>query len=137
MISQSISVIGYVLFWWCFDPDDPRLLFLPLPLFSFGIGGLFTIMMSMTADICDLDELRTGTRSEGVFGAVYWWMVKLGFAVAGLLTGVIMSSVGFDGDLPRQAESTLTLLIRWWSSSLGSGIHRRTCSPGAGSTVVV
>tara|TARA_B100000809_G_C15078152_1_gene508639 strand:- start:590 stop:745 length:156 start_codon:yes stop_codon:yes gene_type:complete len=31
----------------------------PLPLFAFGIGGLFTIMMSMTADICDLDELET------------------------------------------------------------------------------
>ena len=56
-------------------------LYLPLPLFCFGIGGLFTIMMSMTADVCDLDELRHGARREGVFGAVYWWMVKLGFAV--------------------------------------------------------
>ena len=33
-------------------------------------------MMSMTADVCDLDELRTGKRREGVLGAVYWWMVK-------------------------------------------------------------
>ncbi|MEO0629841.1 MAG: MFS transporter, partial [Planctomycetota bacterium] len=74
----------------------------------FGIGGLFTIMMSMTADICDLDELRTGSRSEGLFGAVYWWMVKLGFAVAGLLTGVIMSKVGFDPGLETQTESAMT-----------------------------
>ena len=108
VISQSISVVGYVLFWWCFDPNDPRLLFVPLPLFCFGIGGLFTIMMSMTADICDLDELRTGTRSEGVFGAVYWWMVKLGFAAAGLATGVIMSAVGFDPDLATQPEQAMT-----------------------------
>ena len=39
-------------------------------------------MMSMTADVCDLDELATGKRREGIFGAIYWWMVKLGFAVA-------------------------------------------------------
>ena len=41
------------------------MMFIPLPLFAFGIGGLFTIMMSMTADICDLDELQTGERREG------------------------------------------------------------------------
>ena len=35
-----------------------------LPFHSFGIGSLFTIMMSMTADVCDLDELRTGKRRK-------------------------------------------------------------------------
>jgi len=108
IISQSLSVVGYGLFWWCFSQDTPWLLFLPLPLFSFGIGGLFTIMMSMTADVCDLDELRTGARREGVFGAVYWWMVKFGFAVAGLATGVIMSGVGFDPNAAQQTENALT-----------------------------
>ena len=108
IISQSISVVGYALFWWCFSRDIPWLLFLPLPLFSFGIGGLFTIMMSMTADVCDLDELETGSRREGVFGAVYWWMVKLGFAIAGLATGLIMSGVGFDPNAPTQTEGALT-----------------------------
>lgn len=108
VISQSVSIIGYVLFWWGFNPDDPRWLFIPLPFFCFGIGSLFTIMMSMTADVCDLDELRTGTRSEGVFGAVYWWMVKLGFAVAGLATGVIMSGVGFDPNAETQPGGALT-----------------------------
>lgn len=108
VVSQSVSVVGYVLFWWGFNPDDPRWLFIPLPFFCFGIGSLFTIMMSMTADVCDLDELRTGSRSEGVFGAVYWWMVKLGFAVAGLATGVIMSGVGFDPHADTQPAEALT-----------------------------
>ena len=69
-----------------------------LPFHSFGIGSLFTIMMSMTADICDLDELENGNRREGVLGAVYWWMVKLGFGVAGLLSGLALQFVGFDAD---------------------------------------
>lgn len=32
----------------------------PVTLMSFGIGGLFTLMMSMTADVCDYDELKNG-----------------------------------------------------------------------------
>ncbi len=95
MLSQGISIIGYVLLWFLMVPGTPWLFMLALPFFSFGIGGLFTLMMSMTVDVCDLDELATGKRREGIFGAIYWWMVKLGFAVAGLLSGAIMSLVGF------------------------------------------
>ena len=78
-----------------------------LPLFSFGIGSLFTIMMSMTADVIDLDELNTGKRREGIFGAIYWWMVKVGFAVAGLLSGTLMTLVGFDPSVSVQPEGAI------------------------------
>ena len=95
MLSQGISLLGYVLLWFLMVPGKPWMFMFALPFFSFGIGGLFTLMMSMTADVCDLDELATGKRREGIFGAIYWWMVKLGFAVAGLLSGAIMSFVAF------------------------------------------
>lgn len=107
MISQGISLIGYSLFWWCFNPENPYLMFLPMPLFAFGIGGLFTLMMSMTADVCDLDELETGSRREGTFGAVYWWMVKFGLAVAGLISGLILTFVGFDQTVAQQTPEAL------------------------------
>ena len=95
MLSQGISILGYVLLWFLMVPGKPWMFMFALPFFSFGIGGLFTLMMSMTADVCDLDELATGKRREGIFGAIYWWMVKLGFAVAGLLSGAIMAFVAF------------------------------------------
>ncbi|MCU0926360.1 MAG: MFS transporter [Hydrogenophaga sp.] len=95
MVSQGISIIGYVLLWFLMVPGKPWMFMFALPFFSFGIGGLFTLMMSMTADVCDLDELATGKRREGIFGAIYWWMVKFGFAIAGLLSGAIMSVVAF------------------------------------------
>ena len=107
LLSQGISVVGYANFWWCFNPEHPWMMLLPLPLFSFGIGGLFTLMMSMTADVCDLDELNTGARREGAFSAVYWWMVKFGFAIAGLGQGVILGLVGFDGGVDAQTPGTL------------------------------
>jgi GPH family glycoside/pentoside/hexuronide:cation symporter len=108
IISQSISMVGYLLFWFTFRPGNPYLMFLPLPLFAFGIGGLFTIMMSMTADICDLDELNTGERREGVFGAVYWWMVKFGFALSAVAYGWILDAAGFAGE--NNGESSTTIL---------------------------
>jgi len=108
LASQSISIIGYILFWFLFIPGKPYMFLFALPLFSFGIGSLFTLMMSMTADICDMDELTSGKRREGIFGAIYWWMVKFGFAIAGLLTGVIMAAIGFESGAPTQTEAAIT-----------------------------
>lgn len=112
VIATLISIIGYTLKWWGFNPENPWLMFLPIPFLSFGIGGLFTLMMSMTADVCDLDELNNGERREGMFGAVYWWMVKLGTALALLTSGIVLQAVGFDQTIDQQtAESIVKLRI--------------------------
>jgi glycoside/pentoside/hexuronide:cation symporter, GPH family len=111
IISTAISIIGYILKWWAFDPDNPLLLFLPVPFMAFGLGGLFTLMMSMTADVCDLDELKNGMpRKEGTFGAIYWWMVKLGQALALVLGGLVLKLVGFDQNEIVQNAETMTQL---------------------------
>lgn len=115
LICQGISIFGYILFWFLFIPGKPYMFLFALPFFSFGIGSLFTLMMSMTADVCDMDELESGKRREGIFGAIYWWMVKFGFAIAGLLTGVIMSFVGFDTSAATQAEGAVTGLRLFFS----------------------
>lgn len=111
IISTFISIVGYLLKWWGFNPTNPWLIFMPLPLMAFGIGGLFTLMMSMTADVCDLDELNNGMpRKEGTFGAIYWWMVKLGQALALVLGGLVLKLVGFDQNAAIQAADTITKL---------------------------
>ena len=99
--------------WFSIDASNgiPWLIFVPIPLFAFGMGGLFTLMMSMTADVCDLDELNNGMpRKEGTFGAIYWWMVKLGQALAIILSGVILKVVGFDQNTTVQSIETMTRL---------------------------
>ncbi len=110
IIATLLSIIGYTLKWWGFNPANPWLMFMPIPFLSFGIGGLFTLMMSMTADVCDLDELNNGERREGMFGAVYWWMVKLGTAIAMLTSGVVLHYIGFDESMQSQTAETLTNL---------------------------
>ena len=111
VIATFISIIGYGLKWWGFNPENPWLIFMPLPFMVFGIGGLFTLMMSMTADVCDLDEFNNGMpRKEGTYGAIYWWMVKLGQAIALVLGGLVLKLVGFDQGLAVQEAETLTQL---------------------------
>lgn len=115
MISQGISLMGYVLLWFLFVPGKPYMFLFALPFFSFGIGSLFTLMMSMTADVIDIDELNTGKRREGIFGAIYWWMVKFGFAIAGFFSGAIMTFVGFNPDAGMQPESAIIGLRAFYS----------------------
>ncbi len=117
LISQGISIIGYVMLWFLFVPGKPYMFIFALPFFSFGIGSLFVLMMSMTADVIDLDELNTGKRREGIFGAIYWWMVKFGFAIAGGLSGLILTYVGFDSTPGAvQTEDAITGLRLFFSA---------------------
>ncbi|WP_334113452.1 MFS transporter [Paucihalobacter sp.] len=129
--STLLSMLGYVLKWWGFFEVDentvilfkdvaitigvvefplamPLRLLLPIPFMAFGLGGLFTLMMSMTADVCDLDELENGLpRREGTFAAIYWWMVKIGQSIALALGGFVLSYVGFDGSKAFQTAETM------------------------------
>jgi GPH family glycoside/pentoside/hexuronide:cation symporter len=111
VISTLISIVGYTLKWYGFNPENPWMIFMPIPLMSFGIGGLFTLMLSMTADVCDLDELKNGMpRKEGTFAAIYWLMVKLGQALAIILSGIVLKFVGFDAGSATQTVETMTQL---------------------------
>jgi len=110
-INPLLDSIGMA--WFSIDVSQggPWLMFLPIPFMAFGLGGLFTLMMSMTADVCDLDELENGMpRKEGTFGAIYWWMVKLGQAIALVLGGAILTLVGFDESAVVQTTETMTNL---------------------------
>lgn len=108
IISTAISIIGYILKWWGFDPTNPYMIFLPIPLMAFGMGCLFTLMMSMTADVCDLDELENGMpRKEGTFGAIYWWMIKVGQGIALVCSGLILKLLGYNSSAATQTAEAL------------------------------
>ena len=110
-VAIGVSMLGYALKWVCYDPEVPWLLVLPAPLLAFGLGGLFTIMPSMIADVVDLDELQTHERREGMYGSIFWWVVKLGMAAALAAGGFLLNATGFDVALGgEQAEGTITMM---------------------------
>ena len=78
------------------------------PFIVFGLGSLFTLLLSMIADVCDEDELATGERREGTFSAVYWLSVKIGLSLSSFIGGILLVKTGFKQSLGiAQAADTL------------------------------
>jgi GPH family glycoside/pentoside/hexuronide:cation symporter len=110
-VSIGVSMVGYALKWFCYNPDYPLLVIVPAPFIAFGLGGLFTLMGSMMADVVDVDELETHERREGMYGSIFWWVVKLGMAAALAGGGFLLNATGFDVALEgNQGQTTLTLM---------------------------
>jgi glycoside/pentoside/hexuronide:cation symporter, GPH family len=92
-------------------PGYPYLMLLP----SFVIIPLVvisnTMQQAIVPDICDLDELRTGERREGLFTAVMGFVQKLEISLTVLIVGYLVSFSGFDPKLPNQPDSVITRLL--------------------------
>jgi GPH family glycoside/pentoside/hexuronide:cation symporter len=110
-VSTGISMVGYALKWFCYTPDNPWMVLVPAPFMAFGLAGLFTLMPSMICDVVDMDELQTHERREGMYGSIYWWVVKLGQSVAIFGGGVLLVWTGFDVELGgNQTAEAITLM---------------------------
>lgn len=96
--------------------------------FFYGMGqqSCWLLIDSMTADICDGDELRTGLRREGMFGAVKSLALKAGVAVTGLTGGLVIKLAGAgdasQGVTPEVASKLKTLFVVIQSIGLLAGI---------------
>lgn len=110
-VSTGLSMVGYALKWICYNPAHPWLVVVPSPLLAFGLGGLFTLMPSMMADVVDVDELKTHERREGMYGSIFWWVVKLGMSAALAGGGYLLNATGFAVDLGgHQTADTITYM---------------------------
>ena len=96
LLTMSLAVIGYALKWIGYNPAHPYWLLIAAPFLAFHLGALFTIVPSMVADVCDYDELQCGTRREGMFSGIYWWIQKLGMAGASVIGGYLLNWTGFN-----------------------------------------
>jgi GPH family glycoside/pentoside/hexuronide:cation symporter len=117
-VSTGISMIGYALKWICYNPDIPLMVVIPAPIMAFGLGGLFVLMPSMIADVVDFDELETHQRREGMYGSIFWWMVKLGLSGALVGGGLLLEATGFDVALNGEQSTTTILLIRLFDAAI-------------------
>ncbi len=110
-VSTGISMVGYAMKWVCYNPAAPWMVLLPAPFLAFGLGGLFTLMPAMIADVVDADELKTRQRREGMFSSVFWFTVKLGLTAALAGSGYLLTWTGFDVEKGGgQGGSTITML---------------------------
>ncbi len=111
----------------CYSPMFPWLIVIPTVMLSAGMLMFFTLASAMVADVCDEDELNTGTRKEGAYYSVFWWFMKMGMAGAYFAAGVLIAITGFDPNESVQPGRTLVLmrvieigtpillcLVSWW-----------------------
>lgn len=117
-VSIGLSIVGYGLKWVCYNPEIPYLVILPAPLMAFGLGGLFTLIPSMIADVVDTDELKTHERREGMFGSIFWWMVKLGMSAALAGGGYLLNATGFDVALEGNQAARSIFLLRLFDAGI-------------------
>lgn len=112
VVCASFALFGTLLKWVSYQPSMPYLNLLPAPFIGLGFAALWVLIPSMTADVCDEDELVTGERREGTFSAVYWWMVKLGMSASLALSGFILAATGFNESTGASQSPQTFLLMR-------------------------
>ncbi|HEY0946669.1 MAG TPA: MFS transporter, partial [Opitutaceae bacterium] len=90
------ALIGTLSKWWLYTPEHPYWQLGVIVLLTPGTLSLWLISESMVADVCEYDRLRTGRRTEGVYSALYAWLLKGGIALALLIANLILQFSGFD-----------------------------------------
>jgi GPH family glycoside/pentoside/hexuronide:cation symporter len=103
VIGLAFACVGTGLSFVAMDPRWPWMLFLSTFVAFLGLQGCWLMIDSMTADVCDDDELRTGRRREGMFSAVKGFALKAAQGLTFGLGGYMATAAGFD---PAVVERT-------------------------------
>lgn len=94
-----LAIVGNLLRWVCLNPDYPYLILANQALMAPGMVTIWIMEASMIADVTDLDELQTGMRREGMFGAVQSFIFKLSNAAVLGISGLLIAFTGIDTEL--------------------------------------
>ncbi len=93
------------------NPAHPWLMVMNAALTGPGGTGIWIILTSLLADICDEDEIKTGCRREGSYTSVCALTVRIGLSVCYLLANVLLELTGFKAELGgAQHEHSLSLM---------------------------
>lgn len=112
--------------WFLATPAHPYLWLIIGTLSNFCSLGFWILVNSMKADICDHDELHSGRRREGTFGAIGNLLQKATGSLTYLLGGIILQWAGYDAALGRLQHPESILWIRV-AFSLGPVLFLTLC----------
>jgi len=113
VVCLAVAAIGSTSQFWTYRAEHPFWILPSNFVLGFGLQGVWLMCQSMVADVCDEDELRTGRRREGIYGASYALMEKLGINVGFLVGGLVAGWCGYVTGQPS-AE----ILHRMWMAAV-------------------
>lgn len=96
IMGACISLIAAFAQPFILNPDYPYLLLVTAVVVAPLLLISNTIANAVVPDICDLDELQTGERREGLFTAVMGFMAKLEISLCTLLVGYMVAWSGLN-----------------------------------------
>ncbi len=115
LCALAIGAVGFASLWFTLVPAHPYWALTSYFIMGWGMQGVWLMSATMNADACDSDELATGHRREGVYGAVFALEQKVAFAVAALLGGYLVSRCGYVASqtpaLPTLLQLRTTLIV--------------------------
>lgn len=113
IVGFGAAVLGAVLLPFFAHPGRPYLLLSHMMIFSF-FGILTTLFMNaVMPDICDLDELESGERREGLFFSVLSFVTKIETSLLVVLGGYLVAFSGFDPQMAKQMGQQMpNVLVR-------------------------
>ncbi|MEI8234995.1 MAG: MFS transporter [Verrucomicrobiota bacterium] len=112
VLCLAVAALGSASFWFTFDARWPYLQLVSAVVSSAAMNGVWLLMSSMVADICDEDQLRTGMRREGVFGASYSVVEKLAGAAATSLGGWLLLVLGYNAQRALAGDVAPEIIFR-------------------------
>lgn len=93
-------------------PSYPILRIIFVATYVWAIEGMLNVFVgSMTADLCDIDELMSGRRREGMYMALLPLIMKLGGAAGLFLWGVLVKWAGVAEGRAVQSPETIQRLF--------------------------
>lgn len=92
----GLSLVGTISKWFLFTPGHTYLPYLLALALAPGNACLQLLASAMVADTSDYEQWTSGRRIAGYFGATYQWILKAGLSLTVLISGVILTLVGFD-----------------------------------------
>ncbi|MBN2575531.1 MAG: MFS transporter [Deltaproteobacteria bacterium] len=110
MVMMALASVVTIAFYFL-DPQDVVLMFVLQILANLIMGPTAALVYAMYADASDYSEWKTGRRSTGLVFAASSFAQKMGWTVGGAVTGLILSSFGYQAGVAQSAGSLTGLKL--------------------------
>ena len=107
MVGFGLVILSIAIMPWALTPQFPWLNVVAWIISGLGMPLIALMIGSMTADVCDEDELRTGLRREGAYSAVNSFFGKLMQILIVLVGGFLPWFAGYTDSAVVPSENLL------------------------------
>ena len=121
LCGMGVSTVGFAVAT-ALEPGAYGVIYTSILCLAVGLGISTVISPSVTADIIDADELRTGERKEGSYAGVMNFIRKLGLSLAAAVAGFGLQFSGYDPAAEIQSQEVQNAIV-WMSGGIPFSFH--------------